>query len=137
MLHKYSPLTPPSISPQTPPFVLQMLPNEVVVCNPDRGRVAPSGMFEMEVTLRIMDPTSLNTKLEAEVRGGKPIRLPIHAEAVQPSVDVLESNFDFGEVFIGITGRLPLTLINSTAVPASKLSFPFKLDQLEHHRLCD
>lgn len=40
-----------------------------------------------------------------------------------PEIQVLESNFDFGnEVHMGCTSRVPVTLSNSTLIPAS--AFP-------------
>ena len=53
-----------------------------------------------------------------EVRGGKPVKLVIKGEAVLPAVDIQESQLDFGEVYTGVTARIPITLINTTPVLA-------------------
>ena len=53
-----------------------------------------------------------------EVRGGKPVKLVIKGEAVLPAVDIQESQLDFGEVYTGVTARIPITIINTTPVLA-------------------
>jgi len=53
-----------------------------------------------------------------EVRGGKPVKLVIKGEAVLPAVDIQESHLDFGEVYTGVTARIPITIINTTPVLA-------------------
>ena len=56
-----------------------------------------------------------------EVRGGKPVKLVIKGEAVLPAVDIQESQLDFGEVYTGVTARIPITIINTTPVLAGEL----------------
>ena len=56
-----------------------------------------------------------------EVRGGKPVKLVIKGEAVLPAVDIQESQLDFGEVYTGVTARIPITIINTTPVLAGAL----------------
>ena len=63
----------------------------------------------------------VQTKLEVEVRGGKPLRLPIHGEAVLPAVDIREAEVAFGAVYTGVTSRLALTVVNTSPVPASEI----------------
>ena len=53
-----------------------------------------------------------------EVRGGKPVKLVIKGEAVLPAVDIQESQLDFGEVYTGVTARIPITIVNTTPVLA-------------------
>lgn len=56
----------------------------------------------------------------AEVRGGKPAKLAIKGEAVLPAIDIKEKELDFGEVYTGVTARVPLTIINTTPVLAGQ-----------------
>ena len=53
-----------------------------------------------------------------EVRGGKAVKLVIKGEAVLPAVDIQEARLDFGEVYTGVTARIPMTIINTTPVLA-------------------
>ena len=56
----------------------------------------------------------------ADVRGGKPVKLLIKGEAVLPAVDIKETQLDFGEVYTGVTSRIPITIINTTPVLAGQ-----------------
>ena len=42
---------------------MQVLPSELVRCNPDRGRVPSGGTLDMELTLSCMEPQSVNTQV--------------------------------------------------------------------------
>ncbi len=53
-----------------------------------------------------------------EVRGGKAVKLVIKGEAVLPAVDIQEKQLDFGEVYTGVTARIPITIVNTTPVLA-------------------
>ena len=50
------------------------------------------------------------------VRGGRPIKLPITATAVVPSIEIPQAEFDFGALTLGAVSTLPLSFINSSAV---------------------
>lgn len=56
----------------------------------------------------------------ADVRGGKPVKLSIKGEAVLPAVDIKETQLDFGEVYTGVSARIPITIINTTPVLAGQ-----------------
>ena len=82
----------------------------MVRCTPDRGS---------ELTLSCMEPQVISTFLMVEVRGGKPVKLPVKGEAVLPAVDVQEATLEFpAEVYTGVVARIPLTVINTTPVVA-------------------
>ncbi|KAL3150262.1 hypothetical protein ABBQ32_000114 [Trebouxia sp. C0010 RCD-2024] len=98
--------------------MFQVLPSELVRCNPDRGRVPAGGTLDMELTLSCMEPQSVNTQVVVEVRGGKSVKLVIKGEAVLPAVDIQEARLDFGEVYTGVTARIPITIVNTTPVLA-------------------
>ena len=55
-----------------------------------------------------------------EVRGGKPVKLMVKGEAVLPAVDIQQKALDFGEVYTGVTARIPITIINTTPVLAGQ-----------------
>ena len=59
-----------------------------------------------------------------EVRGGKAVKLVIKGEAVLPAVDIQEARLDFGEVYTGVTARIPITIINTTPVLAGQAPAP-------------
>lgn len=59
-----------------------------------------------------------------EVRGGKSVKLVIKGEAVLPAVDIQEARLDFGEVYTGVTARIPITIVNTTPVLAGQSQAP-------------
>lgn len=59
-----------------------------------------------------------NAEITINIRGSKPIKVPIHANAVIPQVRIDEEFFDFGGVTFGDSKLLPLTLVNSSSIDA-------------------
>ena len=59
-----------------------------------------------------------DVQVTVEVLGGKAVKLVIRGEAVLPAVDILEARLDFGEVYTGVTARIPITIVNTTPVLA-------------------
>lgn len=101
--------------------LMQLIPNEMVRCTPDRGSVHSGSTLELELTLSCMEPQVISTFLTVEVRGGKAVKLPVKGEAVLPAVDVLEQTLEFpAEVYTGVVARIPLTVINTTPVTAGE-----------------
>ena len=57
-------------------------------------------------------------QLNISIPGGKPLKIRLKARADVPNVIVEESEFAFGNVFVGATCRRPLTLTNTSMIPA-------------------
>ena len=66
-----APSRPPSAPPQQAP------PNPALAVSPDRASVAPGGSAEVEVSFVVGSAGAWAATLELEVRGGRPIRIPI------------------------------------------------------------
>lgn len=67
-----------------------------------------------------------------EVRGGKSVKLVIKGEAVLPAVDIQEARLDFGEVYTGVTARIPITIVNTTPVLAGQSLAPRRPSPASH-----
>lgn len=80
--------------------------------------------LDLELTLNFMEPQVISTQLTVEVRGGKPVKMPIKGEAVLPAIDIQEPTLDMGEVYTGVVSRQALTIVNTTPVVAGKLVRP-------------
>ncbi|KAF5834411.1 flagellar associated protein [Dunaliella salina] len=95
-----------------------VLPNPLLKVQPMRAKASPDEVVDVEVTFCPQSPGLMSTALEIQVQGGKTLKLPVKAEAMVPKVDVLQDQFDFGSVYLGTLGRTPVTLVNTTSVPA-------------------
>ena len=77
-------------------------------------------MPQTKCCLLCIDGVAVAWQVMAEVRGGKPVKLLIKGEAVLPAVDIKEAQLDLGEVYTGVTARIPITIINTTPVLAGQ-----------------
>ena len=59
-------------------------------------------------------PLVLDTMISIQVRGGKSIRIPITAQIVVPNIEVIEPELDFGQLTLGASSSLPITMKNSS-----------------------
>lgn len=84
--------------------------------SPMRGRVLPEGRAEIDVHVLLDRPMQLESAVTLNVRGGKPIRLPIMATAVNPNIEFMEDEIEFGQLTLGAQGVVPISLKNSSAV---------------------
>ena len=99
-------------------LLLQVLPSDVLTFVPDRARVPKGASLTLEMALSIMSPRAISTNVVLEVHAGKAARLMVKAEAVLPAIEVAEPSYEFGEVSIGATSKLPVTIVNPSPVPA-------------------
>jgi hypothetical protein len=56
---------------------MQVVPNPQLSVSPDRGHVAAESGAELELSLTPQQPGQVTATLELEVRGSKPLKLPI------------------------------------------------------------
>ncbi|CAE7358857.1 CFAP47 [Symbiodinium natans] len=85
--------------------------------SPMRGRVSAEGRAELiDVHVLLDRPMQLESAVTLNVRGGKPIRLPIMATAVNPNIEFIEDEIEFGQLTLGALGMVPISLKNSSAV---------------------
>lgn len=83
-----------------------------------KGMTAPGDSIEMDVAFTCVDEGKFNTVLEVETRYQKVLKYPIHAVPLVPNVNPDKEVFNFGQVHIGGSSRLPVRLTNTTPVPA-------------------
>ncbi len=87
---------------------------------PDRARIPKGASLNLEMALSIMAPRAVTTTVVLEVHAGKAAKLTVKAEAVLPAIEVAEGVYEFGEVSIGATSKLPVTITNPSPVPAGE-----------------
>jgi hypothetical protein len=83
------------------------------------GRIEANGSVELCVAFSVRRPGPLDAALEVEPMVGKPLRLPVRANAVVPDVQVAQAAMAVGDAYIGSAARVPLTLHNPSSVGAT------------------
>ena len=58
-------------------LLVQILPTEKIQVTPSKGRVAPEGVTEIELSFLVDTLGAWSATLEVEVIGGKPLKLPV------------------------------------------------------------
>lgn len=56
--------------------------------------------------------------ITVNIRGGKPLQIPVRANAIIPDVKIEEDQFDFGGVTLGDSKILPVTIHNNSNIEA-------------------
>ena len=59
-----------------------------------------------------------NAEITLNIRGAKPIKVPVHALAIIPQVKIEEDVLDFGGVTFGDAKIIPLTIANKSGIEA-------------------
>jgi hypothetical protein len=93
--------------------------NNSLSVSPERGLVSAEGTAELELQVLVRQPGHMAATLELDLRGGKVLKLLVKAEGVLPHVHVEQACLTFPRTFIGATSQLPLTLTNTSPVPAT------------------
>merc|ERR1719399_485822 len=96
-------------------FHVDAAPDGVTV-TPARGRISTDGRADLNVHVQIDRPVVLDSVIVISVWGGRPIKLPITATAVVPSIEIPQAELDFGALTLGAVSTLPLRFSNSSAV---------------------
>lgn len=62
--------------------------------------------------------TSLKTEIVVNIRGGKPLRIPVLVNTIIPEIFIEEKQIDFGGITFGDSKTLPLTFVNESDITA-------------------
>lgn len=99
-------------------YFLRSSHSSELVISPNQGCVRAGSTQELEVTLTPLKKTIYDMEVEISIPGGKPLKFNVRARADIPTVALKEDEFDFGTVYVGATARLPITLSNTSMIPA-------------------
>lgn len=61
---------------------------------------------------------SLKTEIVVNIRGGKPLRIPVIVNSIVPEIYIEEKTIDFGGITFGDSKILPLTIVNESNITA-------------------
>eukprot|EP00798_Chlamydomonas_sp_ICE-L_P015727 gene15727-21848_t len=83
----------------------------MLTIKPLSDRISADEGRDIEVEFTCLEAGPLNCVIET-------LKLPFKAEGMLPHVDLLQEDFDFGNVYIGNSAKQIFTLSNTTPVPA-------------------
>lgn len=83
-----------------------------------RGKIKGEDKAMINVSFLSNIEKEFNSTIMVNIRGGKPIPMPIKANAIIPDVKILQENFDFSGVTFGDSKVLPLTIHNYSNIEA-------------------
>jgi hypothetical protein len=61
---------------------------------------------------------SVKSEIQINIRGGKPLKIPVIVNSIAPEIYIEEKSIDFGGITFGDSKTLPLTIINESDITA-------------------
>lgn len=90
-----------------------------MTCEPASGTVPAGDTAAIALTFACDTDETFSSTVQIERRGGGVAKLSVTAAPTRPEVSLRETLFDFGKLYQGGHGKLPLTLVNRSQVPAT------------------
>ena len=88
-----------------------------ITISPEKNLIEPGEVSVIDILITPKSPMSYdNTVISAKIRGGKQISFKLAGSSVIPQLSVVESLYDFGKVVVGSEIRLPMTIVNKSAI---------------------
>lgn len=96
-------------------FYVENIPESYgISISPSVGKINQGTNQVLTLSLDIRKPLTFNdVVLRVSLRGGKTIGVPILANSIYPSVEIIQDVLAFGDVTLGVTKTVPLSLRNS------------------------
>ncbi len=85
---------------------------------PSKGRIMADQLQVFNVGFLSHQEREFNSEITLNIRGSKPIKIPVHATAIVPQVRIAEDNLDFGGVTFGDAKIIPMTIANKSNIEA-------------------
>ena len=85
---------------------------------PESGRVSGHSGLNLTINVNSVNDRLINVPVTVSIAGAQPISFNITARPEFPKVQLQNSEFDFGKLFVGSSASLPATLINNGSIPA-------------------
>jgi hypothetical protein len=92
--------------------------NEELTIFPSKGRILADQLQAFNVGFLSHVEKDFNAELTINIRGSKPLKVPVHAHAIIPQVKIEEDAFDFGGVTFGDAKTMVMTIANNSNIAA-------------------
>ena len=89
-----------------------------LVISPDKGMVPSGGQLQLVAALKANKPVKIDSYFYVQVRGGKSVKVSVKIDVNVPTVNIKTEEIDFGSVYLGGTGIVPVQIENSSNFPA-------------------
>jgi len=97
-------------------FHVKKVPPQLEI-SPMRGRIPGDGKFPLKLNFISLLEEEVTEEIEVSIRGGKMLRLAVHANSIIPQIFIQEPDIDFGGVTVGSQCIRRFTLINESPIP--------------------
>jgi hypothetical protein len=86
---------------------------------PLKGKILPDELKSLEVRFQLKEEQAVSGEIHIMIRGGKVLKLPVSARTILPKVEILEHEFDFGNITtLGNSTPYKMTLVNKSNIKA-------------------
>jgi len=85
---------------------------------PDNGRIPGDSKMPFTIGFQSDVTQEFNSEIVLNIRGGKPIKIPVKANIIAPEVFIEEKEINFGGVTIGDQKTMDLTIHNNSDISA-------------------
>jgi hypothetical protein len=76
-------------------------PDKGLSIHPMQGKIMGDQRYAFKVSFESGLPRDFKTDIVVNIRGGKPLRIPVTANAIVPEIMIEEKALDFGPVTFG------------------------------------
>ena len=81
-----------------------------------KGKIQGENKANLKIEFSSSEEKKIDSVIEVIIRGGKPLSLPVNAQAIVPNVYIKEPEIDFGGVTYKCSSVKPLTIINESPI---------------------
>lgn len=85
---------------------------------PLKGKIQGDSKFAFKVNFFSNQVKQIKSEIVVNVRGGKPLRMPVVINSIVPEIYIEEKAIDFGGITFGDQKTLPITIVNESDISA-------------------
>lgn len=83
-----------------------------------KGKIPGDSKYPFKISFMSNQVKQLRTEIVVNIRGGKPLRIPVIVNSIVPEVLIEEDKIDFGGITFGDQKTLPISIINNSDITA-------------------
>lgn len=103
---------------RTPAIFHVSCPDKELQIFPLKGKIQGDSKFAFKVNFFSNQVKQIKTEILINIRGGKPLRMPVIINSIVPEIFIEEKAIDFGGITFGDQKTLPITIVNESDISA-------------------